>query len=124
MAAQVLCLSSTAFAVGHRGKGPPGPVPGVWTPRPSGWRWSDAAKRPVRLQQQRPGEHARSRRQAGLEGPGMKTHLTAEREDVLEVIDEHQCLEYLHSSSLGRVAFTIGDELDIFPVNYACDGSI
>ena len=54
----------------------------------------------------------------------MKTHMTEEREDVLEVLDEHQCLEYLHSASLGRVAFTIDDELDIFPVNYAYDGSI
>ncbi len=44
--------------------------------------------------------------------------------DVLEVLDEHQCLEYLHSGTLGRVAFTTGDELDIFPVNYASDGAI
>jgi len=54
----------------------------------------------------------------------MKKNLTDERDDVLEVLDEHQCLEYLHSGSLGRVAFTIDDELEIFPVNYACDGSI
>lgn len=47
-----------------------------------------------------------------------------EHVNVLESLNEHQCLEYLHSGSLGRVAFTIGDELDIFPVNYACDGSI
>ena len=44
--------------------------------------------------------------------------------DVLEVLDEHRCLEYLHSSTLGRVAFRSGDEVDIFPVSYACDGSI
>ena len=44
--------------------------------------------------------------------------------DVMEVLDEHYCLEYLHGSSLGRVAFLYGDEIDIFPVNYACDGSI
>jgi len=42
----------------------------------------------------------------------------------LEALDEHLCLEYLHSGSLGRVAFVTGDEIDIFPVNYACDGSI
>ena len=54
----------------------------------------------------------------------MKAQMTDEREDVLEVLDEHQCLQYLHSGSLGRVAFTIDDELEIFPVNYACDGSI
>lgn len=44
--------------------------------------------------------------------------------DVLEVLDEHHCLEYLHSATLGRVAFTTGEGIEIFPVNYACDGSI
>ena len=46
------------------------------------------------------------------------------RTDVLEVLDEHRCLEYLHSATLGRVAFRTGDDIDIFPVNYAWDGSI
>src|SRR5690349_8530013 len=46
------------------------------------------------------------------------------RTDVLEVLDEHRCLEYLHSATLGRVAFRSGEVVDIFPVNYACDGSI
>ncbi|MGH7764681.1 MAG: pyridoxamine 5'-phosphate oxidase family protein, partial [Candidatus Dormibacteraceae bacterium] len=46
------------------------------------------------------------------------------RSDVLEVLDEHRCLEYLHSATLGRVAFRTGEAIDIFPVNYACDGSI
>lgn len=54
----------------------------------------------------------------------MMTQATSERTDVLEVLDEHHCLEYLHSASLGRVAFLTGDEIDIFPVNYACDGSV
>jgi hypothetical protein len=49
---------------------------------------------------------------------------TSGRTDVLEVLDEHRCLEYLHGATLGRVAFASGDGLDIFPVNYACDGSI
>lgn len=44
--------------------------------------------------------------------------------DVLEILDEHRCLEYLHSATLGRVAFTTAEGIDIFPVNYACDGSI
>ena len=44
--------------------------------------------------------------------------------DVLEVLDEHRCLEYLHSTTLGRVAFANAEGVDIFPVNYACDGSI
>lgn len=51
--------------------------------------------------------------------------VTAEsRPDVLEVLDEHRCLEYLHSATLGRVGFVAGDEIEILPVNYACDGSI
>jgi nitroimidazol reductase NimA-like FMN-containing flavoprotein (pyridoxamine 5'-phosphate oxidase superfamily) len=54
----------------------------------------------------------------------LKAPFSGGRDDVLEILDEHQCLEYLHANSLGRVAFTTGDELDIFPVNYACDGAI
>jgi nitroimidazol reductase NimA-like FMN-containing flavoprotein (pyridoxamine 5'-phosphate oxidase superfamily) len=48
----------------------------------------------------------------------------AEHTDMLEAMDEHMCLEYLHSASLGRVAFVNGGEIEIFPVNYASDGSI
>jgi len=44
--------------------------------------------------------------------------------EVVEVLDEHRCLEYLHSATLGRVAFRSGEDVDIFPVNFACDGSI
>jgi uncharacterized protein len=44
--------------------------------------------------------------------------------DVLDALDEHRCLERLHSASLGRVAFRSGEDIDIFPVNYGCDGSI
>jgi hypothetical protein len=47
-----------------------------------------------------------------------------DRTDVLEVLDEHHCLELLHSATLGRVAFASGEGVDIFPVNDACDGSI
>jgi hypothetical protein len=49
---------------------------------------------------------------------------TPEAERVIEVLDEHHCLEYLHSATLGRVAFQLGDDVEIFPVNYACDGHI
>jgi hypothetical protein len=44
--------------------------------------------------------------------------------DAIEVLDEHHCLEYLHSSSIGRVAFQTEGDIDIFPVNYACDGAV
>lgn len=42
----------------------------------------------------------------------------------MEVLDEQRCLEYLHSATLGRVAFRSGDDIEILPVNYAWDGSI
>ncbi|MDQ2942735.1 MAG: pyridoxamine 5'-phosphate oxidase family protein, partial [Candidatus Dormibacteraeota bacterium] len=41
-----------------------------------------------------------------------------------EVLDVHQCLEFLHSGDLGRVAFETDGDIDIFPVNYACTGEI
>lgn len=44
--------------------------------------------------------------------------------DIIEALDEQKCLEHLHSASLGRIAFRSGDDIEIFPVNYACDGSI
>lgn len=44
--------------------------------------------------------------------------------DVVDVMDEHGCLEHLHSASLGRIAFRSGDDIEMFPVNYTCDGSI
>lgn len=47
-----------------------------------------------------------------------------EAADILDALDEHTCLEYLHSASLGRIAFRYGEEIEIYPVNYACDGSI
>lgn len=44
--------------------------------------------------------------------------------DIVERLDEEHCLEHLHASTLGRIAFRTGEDIDIFPVNYACDGSI
>jgi uncharacterized protein len=42
----------------------------------------------------------------------------------LEVLSEQQCRELLASRDLGRIAFPLGDETEIFPVNYATDGVI
>jgi nitroimidazol reductase NimA-like FMN-containing flavoprotein (pyridoxamine 5'-phosphate oxidase superfamily) len=42
----------------------------------------------------------------------------------IEVLSEHQCRELLASQDLGRIAFSIGDQPEIFPVNYAADGSV
>jgi uncharacterized protein len=45
-------------------------------------------------------------------------------DDVIEVLDEDRCLAYLQAASLGRVAFKVGDEIEILPVNYAADRAI
>jgi uncharacterized protein len=51
------------------------------------------------------------------------THLD-ESENHLEVLSEHQCRELLASRALGRIAFGLGVDTEIFPVNYASDGVI
>lgn len=42
----------------------------------------------------------------------------------LEILSEHQCRELLASRDLGRIAFPLGDDTEIFPVNYSTDGTI
>ncbi len=42
----------------------------------------------------------------------------------LEVLSEDQCRELLASKDLGRIAFSIGEQPEIFPINYAADGSV
>ena len=44
--------------------------------------------------------------------------------DAVEKLSAHQCLELLSTRDLGRVALVIGDQPEIFPVNYAVDRSI
>jgi hypothetical protein len=51
-------------------------------------------------------------------------HVSGGKADVLEVLNEQQCLELMHSASLGRIAFQAGADVEILPVNYAWDGSI
>jgi uncharacterized protein len=47
-----------------------------------------------------------------------------QKDSGLEILSEHQCRELLASRDLGRIAFPLGDETEIFPVNYATDGVI
>jgi nitroimidazol reductase NimA-like FMN-containing flavoprotein (pyridoxamine 5'-phosphate oxidase superfamily) len=47
----------------------------------------------------------------------------SDRPGVLEVLTEDQCRELLASHDIGRLAFSIADQPEIFPVNYAVDGS-
>ncbi len=44
-------------------------------------------------------------------------------EHPLEVLDEQQCRLLIASKDIGRIAFEIGGVPEIFPVNYAADGS-
>ena len=42
----------------------------------------------------------------------------------LEVLSEQQCRELLLQRNLGRIAFSVGDQPEVYPVNYAADGSV
>lgn len=42
----------------------------------------------------------------------------------LEILSEDTCRELLASGELGRIAFPLGDDIEIFPVNYSTDGTI
>jgi nitroimidazol reductase NimA-like FMN-containing flavoprotein (pyridoxamine 5'-phosphate oxidase superfamily) len=42
----------------------------------------------------------------------------------MHVLSEFQCLELLASRDLGRVSLVLGDQPEIFPVNYTTDGDI
>jgi nitroimidazol reductase NimA-like FMN-containing flavoprotein (pyridoxamine 5'-phosphate oxidase superfamily) len=44
--------------------------------------------------------------------------------DAVEKLSADQCLELMSTRDLGRVALVIGDQPEIFPVNYAVDRSI
>ncbi len=48
----------------------------------------------------------------------------ADRPDGIEVLSESLCRDLLASRNLGRIAFSLGDQPEIFPVNYAADGSV
>jgi nitroimidazol reductase NimA-like FMN-containing flavoprotein (pyridoxamine 5'-phosphate oxidase superfamily) len=43
---------------------------------------------------------------------------------VFETLSDQQCRELLGSRGLGRVAFPLGGEIEMFPVNYVSDGVI
>lgn len=54
----------------------------------------------------------------------MSTGNENEPESGIEILSEHQCRELLASRDLGRIAFPLGHETEIFPVNYSTDGVI
>ena len=44
-------------------------------------------------------------------------------EQPFEILDEQQCQHLLASKDIGRIAFSVQGEPEIFPVSYAADGS-
>src|SRR5437870_10294549 len=46
-----------------------------------------------------------------------------QRDKLIEVLDEQQCQQLLASKDIGRIAFSVHGETEVFPVNYAADGS-
>jgi len=44
--------------------------------------------------------------------------------NAIEVLTEEQCVQLLELHDLGRVALSLGDQPEIFPVNYASDGKV
>lgn len=46
----------------------------------------------------------------------------SEPSDALHELDAAQCWARLRGEQLGRLAMSVGDEVDIFPVNYVVDG--
>lgn len=45
------------------------------------------------------------------------------QDDVLEVLDEEQCRSLIQTRNIGRIAFTFEGTPELFPINYAADGS-
>jgi len=59
-----------------------------------------------------------------LTGSPMPISDPSRPEGGLEILSEDTCRELLASRDLGRIAFAVGKDTEIFPVNYATDGTI
>ncbi len=46
-----------------------------------------------------------------------------ETDDVVRVLSDDECRDLLRTSTLARLALTVGGEVDIFPVNVYSDGN-
>jgi nitroimidazol reductase NimA-like FMN-containing flavoprotein (pyridoxamine 5'-phosphate oxidase superfamily) len=60
---------------------------------------------------------------AHLGGPPLSLPSIRQAEG-LHALSLPECLRYLHSGNLGRLAFQVEREIDVLPVSYATDGSI
>jgi nitroimidazol reductase NimA-like FMN-containing flavoprotein (pyridoxamine 5'-phosphate oxidase superfamily) len=45
-----------------------------------------------------------------------------DEDDIVTVLSEEECWDALHADEFGRLAYRLGDEVNIAPVNYAVDG--
>lgn len=45
-------------------------------------------------------------------------------DDSAQILTENECLALLRSRTVGRIAFGLGGEIEIFPVNYGMEGRI
>lgn len=45
-------------------------------------------------------------------------------DDSAQILTENECLALLRSRTVGRIAFGLGGEIEIFPVNYGMEGLI
>jgi uncharacterized protein len=43
-------------------------------------------------------------------------------EDVITELDQEECWAALHAEEFGRLAYRLGDEVNLVPLNYAVDG--
>lgn len=45
-------------------------------------------------------------------------------DDAMQNLTENECLALLRSRTIGRIAFGLGGEIEIFPVNYGMEGQV
>jgi nitroimidazol reductase NimA-like FMN-containing flavoprotein (pyridoxamine 5'-phosphate oxidase superfamily) len=51
----------------------------------------------------------------------MSTFDTSDTADIVQVLSEDDCWELLQREHLGRLVASVGDRIDIFPINYVVD---
>jgi nitroimidazol reductase NimA-like FMN-containing flavoprotein (pyridoxamine 5'-phosphate oxidase superfamily) len=54
----------------------------------------------------------------------MPTGEQAPADGGLEILSDFQCRQLLASKSIGRIAFPLAGETEVFPVNYSTDGDV
>jgi nitroimidazol reductase NimA-like FMN-containing flavoprotein (pyridoxamine 5'-phosphate oxidase superfamily) len=52
----------------------------------------------------------------------MATFDTSDTADIVQVLSADDCLELLQTEQLGRLVASVGDRIDVYPINYLVDG--